>query len=211
MDLGFSKATIFSKFVRNDRFFDDYKDDLRFSEDSLNGKRIIFVGGGRSKIKLSMDNRGIKPKSVLNIDPYLCDGTIDDDDKIFKFVKEDFTKTNYINACDKLLAEWSLPAYCETLEQLFAFWQKGVTATAAGGDMHVYPCHIRMRVTPNGVEGENEINDEFWGANKEILAKLCKAFPRVSVNGNFTKIVSLPADEIAKAEINDYCAREMRL
>ena len=182
----------FRKTVTHNRPISEYIKYLGLSHkdiQDMNGKDIVLIGGGESNILADLENGGIasednwrwsqpetrtfeavKPRSVTNIDPFaraLKNGEQD-------LIKEDFTDF-YITPdfADNMLALFSLPHYCKSVEQVKMFYAKACLGLAPRGKLNVFP------ITPRSHRGEIEL--QWVDAFGEFVTKLQIAEPKVDV------------------------------
>jgi len=208
------KKKLFQDNVTNKRSLVDYlfhlqikSNDVAEFADSMQGKDICLVGGGESQLLRDMHANGIRPNSLTNIDPYareVDDGTI--------HVKQDYLDTKDKDKYDKILAVFSLPGYCQTVEQLKTFYKTSILALKPGGSLHVAPINSRYHF---GTDGKVicEPSDEYLQESRKFANDLAKNFPEVSVREIAAEIkhpeapvnlfIKMP-DEKSKAAINDY-------
>jgi hypothetical protein len=119
-------------------------------DEKLTNKDILLVGGGHSPILDELHHLHIRPKSVVNVDPY-ADPTKNPKQKL---INQDFLKWKLKpNKWDEIWALYSLPAYSKDYKQIRDFYIRGLYVLAPNGNFRVFPIdHSFLSLLPNGVD-----------------------------------------------------------
>jgi hypothetical protein len=167
----------FQNKVKNDRCLQEYVNNLfnvprecvdrDFDKLPLNDKNILLIGGGVSPVLRELEQKGMHPKSVTNIDPYCAESP----DPRQNHIKEDFmTHDIGRDKYDEIWALYSLPYYVDNVNQVEPFYAKSLLALTPNGKLRVYPTNERKGMMPSPV------NDEIL---REFSKKLLKQFPEI--------------------------------
>ena len=126
-----------SLFCANGRDLQEYISEFKLPENyiqTLNGKKLLLVGGGRSPIQETLDNMHIDC-DVTNVDPYADNNT----KSARTIYKKDFIDVDFVNEFDECWALWSLPLYSQNAWHAACFYIRAAIALKPGGKLRVAP------------------------------------------------------------------------
>ncbi|MBI5457417.1 hypothetical protein HY971_01700 [Candidatus Kaiserbacteria bacterium] len=114
---------------------------------TINGKRILVVGGGASMDDLLSDNR-FAPALLLNVDPFLVEekparGAAG----YYRSLPLDAASADFLQALqagghdtfDEIWATWSVPHYCKTPDEVARYFANMFKALEPGGTLRICP------------------------------------------------------------------------
>ena len=188
------KEEYFQK-VRHNRILTEYCERLFAPGDEvfLDNNRILLIGGGVSPILTDLQKKRIFPKFVHNVDPFAAE----QNDPRQKLFREDFMTWNAApDSYDEVLALYSLPYYCETIDYVAPFYAKALMIVRPSGNLRVFPAD----------EKKGGMANDYLRVTREFLNELKVEFPWVKTQeanpcGRTTLIVSMPRD---KGRINEW-------
>jgi|GEM_PF-5917985 len=213
------KEYVFRNLVPHQRELDDLIPNIGGLGDTMTNvfsdKRICFVGGGESPIYMNLHEKGILPKSLTNIDPYARKTLEYQMHENCHLVRKDFLKTYYQNAFDEIWAMFSLPAYCENLNQIKTFWKKSIIALAPKGKLRV--CPINAKLSIEGTSVRADYSEKQYEINQKIIQKLASNIP-INAQDTFNPkrpahtaaaTISLDVPQSEKLAINRFVYNEL--
>jgi len=115
----------------------DTKDTRAAAKDIFDGKTVVLLGGGHSRLREEMEQNDISPREVVNVDPFVSDPEPGAD----TVVPVSASDTGFIEAlrqrgiveADEILAEYSVPAYLETADEIAQMLRNIDSLLAEGG------------------------------------------------------------------------------
>ena len=128
------------------------KETRDFAKETLDNKTIALLGGGRAKIGKELKEHGIKPEKIVNIDPFVENPESDADTVVpvnatdNKFMEK--LGEHNIKKADEIWAEFSVPAYLETPEEITQLLKNIDSLLAENGNARIWP------IVVGGTEGE---------------------------------------------------------
>jgi hypothetical protein len=128
------------------------KETRAFAKEILDNKTIALLGGGRAKIGKELEEYGIKPKNIVNIDPFIeipepdADTVVSANAADNKFMEK--LEEHNIKKADEIWAEFSVPAYLETPEEIIQLLKNIDSLLAENGNARIWP------IVVSGAEGE---------------------------------------------------------
>jgi hypothetical protein len=123
-----------------------------FAKEILDNKIIVLLGGGRAKIGKELKEHDIKPEKIVNIDPFVENPESDADTVVpvnatdNKFMEK--LGEHNIKKADEIWAEFSVPAYLETPEEITQLLKNIDSLLAENGNARIWP------IVVGGIEGE---------------------------------------------------------
>lgn len=160
-----NKIEYFSRKNNNRPLFVFYKDILGLKElgipdkitneiikNAVNNKNIIILGGGDSAMDLLTDKEiELTPKSVTNIDPYIISEFKEKNLKnIYKSITLHAESSNLISEldnqdipkADEIWANWAVPTYSETEEDITRLFENVDNMISIGGILRIHPLEL---------------------------------------------------------------------
>ncbi len=118
----------------------------RLAKEMLDGKEIILLGGGRSKLKKELEKYDIHPEHISNIDPFVEDPEQDADNVIplnscSENLIESLNKAGVISA-DEIWAEYSVPAYVSDPKEIKQLMFNIDGLLKQGGTARIWPLEV---------------------------------------------------------------------
>jgi hypothetical protein len=126
------------------RPIEEYMSSLKIKHRDLkkiHDKNLLLVGGGQSDIAGGLVRVvGAKPKSIINVDPYVKSYFNDQET-----VCEDYLEYNIApDTFNEIWALYSLPAYVEKLSHVKTFYAKSLLGLAPRGTLRVFPQNVAL-------------------------------------------------------------------
>jgi hypothetical protein len=150
----------------------------RADMNALSGKNILLVGGGMSPILTQLEENGIKPESVVNVDF----SALRQDNPGQKLVREDFLKHEIgPDAYDEIWALYSLPHYTHSEIEVKKFYAKAILGLAPGGHLRVYPIAAALGTAVDKEKPLLDVN-KIKEACVEFFQDLSNAFPDLNLS-----------------------------
>jgi hypothetical protein len=112
----------------------------------LDDKKIVLLGGGRSRLSEELKINNIIPESIANVDPFVENIEVGADSVIsLNAAAENFTeKMNElgIETADEIWAEYSVPAYLEDPKEIHQLMKNIDKLLANGGVARIWPIQV---------------------------------------------------------------------
>lgn len=112
----------------------------------LDDKKIVLLGGGRSRLAGELQENGIVPASIVNIDPFVESVEVEADPVIpLNATAENFIERmseQGIETADEVWAEYSVPAYLEDPKEIQQLIQNIDELLAEGGSARIWPIQV---------------------------------------------------------------------
>ncbi|MDR1027477.1 MAG: hypothetical protein LBL46_03620 [Rickettsiales bacterium] len=166
---------------------------------ALAGKSIKLIGGGASPVLTQLEENGIFPTAVVNIDPFAPP----QDNPRQTLIRENFFDYDgWKDQDDEVWALYSLPHYSYTEIQVKKFYAKAILGLAPGGHLRVYPIaaglgidvdHIKPLLEPSRIES----------AYRDFANDLHAAFPKLGLQEKHSPRV-LKSDSLQQTDLEKY-------
>ena len=120
-----------------------------FAKQMFDNKTIVLLGGGRSQIKTELNEYGIHPNKIVNVDPFV-ENIEESADTVIPLSATDRNfkeqmHENGIEGADEILAEYSVPAYLEKPEDIKQLMQNIDQLLIPGGTARIWPIMVGGR------------------------------------------------------------------
>ena len=126
-----------------------------FAKEILDDKTVVLLGGGKARLKEEMEQGGIRPKEVLNIDPFVSEVEPGADTVISASATDerlpDILRERGIEKVDEIWAEYSVPAYLDNPDDIKRLFKNIDTLLTENGSARIWPTMLR-----EGTDAENE-------------------------------------------------------
>jgi len=115
----------------------------------LQGKRILLIGGGLSPIRQNLEEMGVYPEIITNVDKFLphpdarCEHLKIGED--FNSATVDQHLADKKNKYDEVWVVFSLPAYAETTQDVVNFYKRALKSLKKGGTLRIFPTGTAVR------------------------------------------------------------------
>ena len=120
-----------------------------FAKKTLDDKKIVLLGGGRSRLNEELQENGITPREITNVDPFVENVEEGADPVIpLSASDEDFIENmreQGIDSADEIWAEYSVPAYLEDPKEIQQLIQNIDELLAEGGSARIWPLEVGGR------------------------------------------------------------------
>lgn len=118
-----------------------------FAKEVLDGKTIVLLGGGMARLKEEMEQNGINPKEVLNIDPFVSEPETGADTVVPASATDerlpDILRERGVEQADEIWAEYSVPAYLDNPDDIKRLFKNIDTLLAENGSARIWPVQVR--------------------------------------------------------------------
>lgn len=176
--------------------------------DDLDGKDILLVGGGASRVLTELEHALIKPATVTNLDPFAVPQPDNPRQKLIseKFCDHKIEKDSY----DEIWSLFALPLYAENPQEYMNFWGKSVTALRPNGKLRVFPLNVHARRGSIFVAPEMtnvscyELFKKFAGGLTENTDAKLYVSPPNRTRDDYAVNIHMPADKTA---VNDFASQ----
>jgi len=117
-----------------------------FAKKFLDKKKIVLLGGGRSRLTEELEENDIHPQQILNADPYV-EKPEDGSDTVVPISasSRDFKgkmSSLGIEKADEIWAEYSVPAYLEDPEEISQLFDNIDQVLAENGTARIWPLEV---------------------------------------------------------------------
>lgn len=112
----------------------------------LDEKKVVLLGGGRSELQHELQAHDIHPQSITNIDPFVENPTSGADAVISVSASDkalgEKLPPDYTGKVDEVWAEYSVPAYLQSEEEIQQLMQNIDTLLIPGGVARIWPVMV---------------------------------------------------------------------
>ncbi len=113
----------------------------------LDHKNVVLLGGGNARLGEELKKQNVSLKDIVNVDPFV-DTTQSGLDPVVGVSAGDRSlveamKQRNIGAVDEVWAEYSVPAYLQTPEEIMAMFANIDALLAPGGNARIWPTEVK--------------------------------------------------------------------
>lgn len=117
-----------------------------FAKKILDDKKIVLLGGGRSKLGEELRSNNIVPREIVNVDPFVENPEPGSDTVIpLSATAENFSEemsARGIDGADEIWAEYSVPAYLKDPKEIQQLFENIDKILAEGGSARIWPLQV---------------------------------------------------------------------
>lgn len=117
-----------------------------FVKKTLDDKKIVLLGGGRSQLGLELRENNIAPREIVNVDPFVENPESGSDQVVsLSATAENFNEemgARGIENVDEIWAEYSVPAYLEDPKEINQLFKNIDALLAEGGSARIWPLEV---------------------------------------------------------------------
>lgn len=117
-----------------------------FVRKTLDDKKIVLLGGGRSQLGLELRENNIAPREIVNVDPFVENPEAGADQVIpLSATAENFSEemsARGVENADEIWAEYSVPAYLEDPAEISQLFKNIDALLAEGGSARIWPLEV---------------------------------------------------------------------